>query len=118
VNCPECNKIVPITKSLKIADDTIECIYCNHVIPVKKLVWSDGKFHFRILGDVNNAQSKINFAPRILMNNQVTKVFDLPKILAKAITIINKEPNLRCVCEEFFIKDKDIRVELVLENKS
>ena len=115
MNCPECGKIVPITKVVKPTDDALSCVYCHHVIPSESITWSDGKFHFIILGDVKNPKCPVS--PRILMKEQIISVLDIKKIRATAIKIINREPNLRCICSEFFIQDSDIRVEILLENQ-
>lgn len=115
MKCPQCSKIVPIIRTVQPKGDAVTCVYCKHVIPAELMVWSDGKFHFTILGDVTNPRCPVK--PRILMNEQSIEVLDIPKIRETAIRIINKEPNLRCICGEFDIKDSDIRVELLMENK-
>ena len=115
MKCPECNKIVPIIKVLQSHDDAIKCVYCHYIILTESIVWSDGKFHFTILGDVNTI--KLQNGPRILMKEQVTSTLDIKKIRTTAIEIINREPNLRCICSEFQIQDSDIRVELLMEEK-
>lgn len=111
MTCPECGKVIAFTKPLKATDDAVTCMYCHQVIPAESIVWSDGKFHFDILGDV----TLIKIAPRVLMKNQTTTVLDLRKLLAQATSIIFKEPNLQCICSEFFIQDSDIRIEVLTE---
>jgi len=119
MKCPACNKVVPITKVLHPSGDAVPCIYCQHVIPSEQIAWGDGKFHFRILGDVTNISKKAKpLSPRILMQDQVASLLNLPKILEIAIKTIRKEPNLRCVAEEFMISDSHIRVDLLLEETS
>jgi len=115
MNCPQCGKTVPIIKKIRPVGDAVTCVYCKHVIPAELMVWSDGKFHFTILGDVKNPRCPVQ--PRVLMKEQSASVLDIPKIRAMAIKIINREPNLRCICGEFDIKDSDIRVELLTEEK-
>ncbi len=115
MNCPKCNKVVPITKVLQPKGDAIVCAYCQEIIPVESIVWSDGKFHFVILGDVTAI--KLANGPRVLMQDQSASVLDIQKIRSTATRIIYREPNLRCICSEFMIKDSNIRVELLLENK-
>lgn len=113
MNCPECNKVVPITRVVKAEGDALSCVYCNQVIPSESLIWSDGKFHFNILGDVRLIQ--LQFGPRVLLSNQSAKVLDIPKILDRAKKIIRGEPNINCVCSEFYIQDSDIKLDLILE---
>ncbi len=113
MNCPKCNKVIPIIRVIKSIDDAVNCIYCEHVIASETLVWKDGKFHFDILGDVSVI--KLQHGPRKLMKNQSAKILDIRKILAKAKKYIREEPNINCVCSEFFITDNDIRLELLLE---
>jgi len=115
MKCPKCSKIVPITKVLQPKDDAVTCVYCGHVIPAESLIWSDGKFHFTVLGDVSSI--KLQNGPRVLMREQTATVLDIRKIRAIAIKIINEEPNLRCICSEFAIQDSDIRVEVLTEKK-
>ncbi len=111
MNCPKCKKIIPITKPLEAKEDTIMCVFCQHIIPTEAIVWADGKFHFRVVGDVVS----IRIQPRVLMDNQAVSVFNLETILKKAKKIIFEQPNLRAVCSEFFIRDSHIRVELLPE---
>lgn len=115
MKCSECGKTVPITKVLQPKDDAVTCMYCGYVIPAESLTWSDGKFHFTVLGDV--ASIKLINGPRVLMREQVVKTLDIRKLRAAAIKIIRREPNLRCVCGEFQIQDSDIRIELLPEKK-
>jgi len=115
MKCPKCGKVVPITKVLQPKDDAVTCTYCNHVIPAESLIWSDGKFHFVILGDVSSIE--LQNGARVLMKDQTASVLDIRKIRTVAIKIINQEPNLRCVCSEFQIQDSDIRVEVLIEKK-
>jgi hypothetical protein len=115
MNCPKCGKVMPITKKVEPINDAVACTYCRHVVPAELMVWSDGKFHFTVLGDVTNPQCRVK--PRILMKEQTAIVLDIPKLKAIAIQIINREPNLRCICGEFEIKDSDIRIELLTEEK-
>ena len=115
MKCPQCNKTVPIIRKLQPKDDAVACVYCKHVIPAELIVWSDGKFHFDVLGDVTSPKCPVK--PRVLMREQSIAVLDIPKMRATAIRIINEEPNLRCICQEFYIEDSDIRVELLIEKK-
>jgi len=116
MNCPECGKVLAITKILQPINDTVICSYCTHAIPSEDIVWkSDGKFHFNILGDV--VADNCNVAPRLLLEEQTIKVLDIRRIRATAIRIIRREPNYRCICSEFFIEDKDIRIDILQEIK-
>ena len=83
------------------------------VIPTEKIVWSDGLFHFHIIGICPD----VKISPRLLMKNQTVKKLDLAKVLSKALSLIKKEPNLRAICSEFQIDDSRIHVELVQEDK-
>jgi hypothetical protein len=105
--------VVPITKVLQAKDDAVICVYCNRVIPVEEIVWSDGVFHFDVIGNV----TVIKVQPRVLLRDQMAPILDFSKILDKAKKIIKSEPNIRCICGEFAIGDDDIRVELILEPK-
>ena len=111
MNCPKCSKIIPITKPLEAKEDTVICAFCQHVISTETIVWADGKFHFRVMGDVTS----IRVQPRVLMDNQAVSVFDAEKILKKAKKIIFEQPNLKCICGEFQIRDSHIRIELLPE---
>lgn len=113
MNCPSCHKVVPITQTVQPKEDAITCPYCFRVIPSESIVWKDGEFHFNIIGDVK----AIKISPRLLLKNQSTKVLDLKKVLQTAKNIISKEPNIRCICNEFAIADNDIRVELITESQ-
>jgi hypothetical protein len=115
MKCPNCDKILPITKPLKAVQDEVVCVYCHGIIPSEAIAWSDGKFHFTVLGYVVSSSCKV--APRVLMKEQTASVLDINKLRAKAIKIIRQEPNLRCVCGEFDIKDSDIAIELLAENQ-
>lgn len=113
MNCPKCDKTVPITKVLTAKDDAVICVYCNHVIPAEDIAWSDGKFHFNVLGEVRAIKVK----PRELLKDQIVPILDFTKMLAKARKIIKDEPNIRCLCGEFAITEDDVRIELLLESK-
>ena len=115
MNCPKCGKVVPITRVLEPENDAVTCAYCSHVIPAESLTWEDGRFHFQIIGDVT--APKCNISPRILMHHQDAAKLDLRHLRSEAINIINRQPNLRCVCQEFMIKDSDIRVDLLDETE-
>lgn len=79
---------------------------------MENVAWSDGRFHFNIIGEV--ADSKIS--PRILMRDQTTTLLDCDKIHKKAVDIIFKEPNLRAICSEFFIGETNISIQLITED--
>jgi len=113
LKCIHCGKLVPITKTIQNKDDAISCVYCSGVIPSEIIVWSDGLFHFNIMGDV----TIIKVAPQLLQKNQTAQVLDLKTILAKSRKFIFAEPNIKCICREFGITESDIRVELILEPK-
>ena len=115
MKCPNCSKLLPITKILKPSKDAVVCIYCYGIIPSEDIAWSDGKFHFTVLGHVVSDTCRV--APRVLMKEQTALILDIQKIRATAIKIIRQEPNLRCICGEFAIKDSDIAVEVLTENK-
>ena len=113
MNCPACNKVVPIIKKLKSKGDAVICVYCNNVIPSEDIAWKDGKFHFRVVGEVVT----IDIPPRILMDDQVVAKLDLDQVRKKALAIMHREPNIRCVMSEFFIEDEQVRIELLAEKQ-
>lgn len=113
MNCPECDKVVPINKVLQPKDDAVVCVYCNKIIPAEDITWKDGKFHFMVLGDVRAIKVK----PRELLKNQEAPVYDISKILEQSKKIIKSTPNIRCFIAEFAIAPDDIRVELITEPK-
>jgi len=115
MNCPKCGKVLAITKIVEPTKDAVTCIYCAHVIPAESLTWEDGRFHFRVIGDVT--APKCNISPRVLMEHQDAAQLDLRKLTQTAIQIINRQPNLRCVCGEFMIDNSHIRVELLDEQE-
>ena len=111
MNCWNCGKVLPITKPLKPKDDVLVCYYCNATTNSSQLSWSDGKFHFNIVGDVRVE----NISPKVILKNQKAKVLDLDKIRRKSLTYIKQEPNLRAICGEFDIKSSDVRIEILKE---
>ncbi len=111
MNCPACGKVLAFTKPLMPSDDAVTCRYCYKVVPAEQLVWSDGQFHFDILGDV--PVEKIS--PKVIMRNQRAKILDLGKIHSKALRYIQAEPNLRAICGEFGITSANIRIVLLSE---
>ena len=113
MNCPQCDKIIPITKAIQATGDAVQCIYCHAVVPSEKLTWTDGEFHFNIMGDV----TVMPIAPQILLRNQSTKILDINAILARAKKIIKSEPNIYCLVREFDIREIDYRLELLKEPK-
>lgn len=113
MNCNKCDKVLAITRTLKPTEDAIVCRYCNTVVDVKNIVWSDGKFHFNIMGEV----PVDGISPKIILNNQVSKEFDAQKILSRAQSYVKSEPNLKARCGEFGITDNDMQVVLLHEEK-
>ena len=109
--CKHCSKILPITKVLKAKNDAVSCIYCKAVVASEDIAWKDGRFHFRIIGDVKVS----NIKPRILLDNQTSNTLDIEKIKDTARSIISSEPNLNAICQEFSIKEEDIYVEVLSE---
>ena len=69
MNCPKCNRIIPITKILQPTDDTVMCVICHNIISTESIVWADGNFHFIVLGDVTSKSCRLS--PRILMKEQL-----------------------------------------------
>ena len=111
MNCPKCDKVLAITKVLEAKNDAITCVYCNNIVSSQEIVWKDGKFHFRILGNVTT----IKITPRVLMDNQSASKLDVRKILSQARGYIKQEPNIKCICGEFMIKEDDISVDILME---
>ena len=111
MKCKHCKKTLAITKPLPATGDAVACTYCNGINPVEEIAWTDGKFRFRVLGDV----PLMKVAPRILMHTQSAKTLDIRSIREKAIDIVNRTPNIKCICQEFMINPEDIRVEIVPE---
>lgn len=114
MKCPKCEKVIAFTRPLKPVDDAIVCQYCQEVISAEKIAWSDGTFHFRVIGEVVS----LDISARILMENQTIQVLDIKKMLTKATEFINQEPNLRAVCQEFMIANSNIHVEVLSEPPS
>lgn len=113
MKCPKCERKLAITKVIKPSEDGVVCVHCHHVVPSHSITWSDGLFHFNVVGNVNDKKSAIS--PRLLMENQTIKTLDLGKIRERAKHIISEQPNLRAICQEFFIGTSDIFIELIQE---
>jgi len=111
LKCYECKNTLPITRTLQSKDEAVVCPHCHNVIPIDKIVWQDGKFHFRVIGRV----PRTTISPRILMENQTVQVLDLDKIKTKARKFISETPNLRAICSEFNIRNEDIFIEVISE---
>jgi hypothetical protein len=111
MNCSKCEKVVAFTRPLKPVDDAIVCAYCQNVIPAEEIAWSDGTFHFRVIGEVVS----LDIPARILMENQTVRILDIKKILSFAKTLIHREPNLKAILQEFMIGDSNIHIEVLRE---
>jgi len=114
MTCSKCGKVLPINGVIDDNSNPLVCVYCEHVTPIEDIKWSDGLFHFRVIGEVHYK----NLVPRVLLENQTVAKLDIPHLREKARAIIGKQPNLRAICQEFFIEDDDIHIDVLTEEKS